>query len=660
MAEWEGVPGSGDKLHLRSGGTIRLDDEIGRGGEGKVLRVDGRPDSVVKLFQKPSTRDEFAAANARIQKLIHMIDSPPVNPTAGLGHPSLAWPEDIVFQQHGQSRWCWGYLMPAAGGHTLDAVSHPKVAAKKKIVASRRDLYGIAANLCSAVAAIHDAGYAIGDFHGENVLVNQRGLVTLIDADSFTVGQWRSAVGKEAFQAPEVLRTLRQTGLRYEDIARGPLQDRWALAVLLYRLLMLNAHPFDAQKLTGSGNETVELSIAGEYPHSHRSRAVPSDHKAKPREVLDPRLADLFEATFDGARGAGNPSVRPSPLEMRRALEQARASLVSCPDCSEDVPSSLPECGVCRLLHRRGTPTVRSKTSVSRPPPKPSHTSPAPPRGQGMMGAGSGQNSLSMQGITATPLPRPTSGSGTGVTNSGAGWQTKKPQRAKKGRRRFLLGATAIVAISWWLAGALPAADGDAADRGTLHATELVVLPAAVARPPVRPPPAPQPAEATAPRERRAGSPPLLGVPVDTPESGWVARPLGSDPFQDRLLHWDVERHGSQLQWLWGQSGRVLRIRNGAMPSRLQRSFSVGAGESVRLRGELRADRPGDASVRLQFLSRSGQVLDQRVAGATGGVDLNATAPTGSSAARVVFLVEPQAVADLGFSLDVTGAGARR
>jgi DNA-binding helix-hairpin-helix protein with protein kinase domain len=117
-----------------------------------------------------------------------------------------------------------------------------------------RYLYRVARNLSAAVAALHRSSYVIGDLNESNVLVNPSALVTLIDTDSFQVQERQNGrftihycpVGKLEYTPPELM------GKTLKEVTRLPEHDGYALAVLIFQLLMGGNHPFRAQWL-GSG-----------------------------------------------------------------------------------------------------------------------------------------------------------------------------------------------------------------------------------------------------------------------------------------------------------------------------------------------------------------------------------------------------------------------
>src|SRR5215470_17432417 len=84
-----------------SGQPIRLGARLGAGGEGSVYEVNGRPDTVAKIYHKPLTPE-------RAQKIVAMAS------LCGQGlQQATAWPSGIIMAD-GQTPH--GLLMPRVSG----------------------------------------------------------------------------------------------------------------------------------------------------------------------------------------------------------------------------------------------------------------------------------------------------------------------------------------------------------------------------------------------------------------------------------------------------------------------------------------------------------------------------------------------------------------
>jgi DNA-binding helix-hairpin-helix protein with protein kinase domain len=349
---------------------VRLDTELARGGEALVYRVHGQPALVAKVYTKAHPGYEH--------KLQWMRGNPPADPNRALGHPSIAWPEDLLRDVNGR---LVGFTMPFVPGAVpaLDVLS-PRRRAQVLPAFDRRYLHRTARNLALAVHALHSGDYVIGDLNQSNVLVMPSALVTVIDTDSFQVREPRPAqiviypcpVGKPDYTPPEL------QGQPFAGMVRLPEHDLFALAVLLFQLLMEGSHPFRGAWLPPGDPPTLEEKIVrGLYPYAvPQPREVAPPPDAAGLDALHPPLADLFDQCFRA--GHGSPRLRPAAEAWARALAEAEAALVTCRNghVHADHLRACPTCGSKnpRVVTRSGRPlaatarTVPARTAVARAP----------------------------------------------------------------------------------------------------------------------------------------------------------------------------------------------------------------------------------------------------------------------------------------------------
>ena len=319
---------------------VELGKELGRGGEGAVYEIVGRPGFVAKLYHQPVDADKALKLQGMARQ----------------AHPSLltiaAWPVDVLRAgSHGPIQ---GFIMPRVSGyqeiHSLYGPSHRKRAFPQ---ADWSFLVHAARNLASAFETIHARGHVIGDVNPGNVVVSAQALVKLIDCDSFqiTVGErlFLCEVGVPQFTAPE-LQERPFRGLR-----RSPDHDAFGLALLCFHLLFMGRHPF-AGRYRGKGDLPIERAIR-DYrfafgQHAAAQSMEPPPHTL-PFSALPRPVAGLFEQAFvpltPGQR-------RPAPREWLLALERLNRELRSCRrNALHKYPGSLPDCPWCALEQASGT-----------------------------------------------------------------------------------------------------------------------------------------------------------------------------------------------------------------------------------------------------------------------------------------------------------------
>lgn len=306
--------------------TLETAAPLGRGGEAQVYPIQSRPDQVAKIYAPGKATTE------RARKLVVMLANPPEVPTSGGEHVPLAWPTGLLTQPHDPNAVV-GFLMPRAYRvEQMIDYYNPQRRLEFCPLFDYRYLLRAARNLAATTRSIHARGYVIGDLKHSNVLVSQTALVTLVDADSFQVVDPQTGtlypcrVGTPDYTPPE----------RQHDIdsqaALTPAHDLFALAVLIFQLLMEGTHPF-AGVYTGEGDPPAfeERIAAGHFPYgSSPGPYRPGKRTAPPFEMLPPPLQKLFLQCFEA--GHADPSARPTAQTWQTELDAACNTLKLCAD----------------------------------------------------------------------------------------------------------------------------------------------------------------------------------------------------------------------------------------------------------------------------------------------------------------------------------------
>ncbi|MHB9133568.1 MAG: protein kinase domain-containing protein [Armatimonadota bacterium] len=305
----------------RSGHVVTVQDPpLAVGGEANLYAVPGTELLIVKVYHDPNK--EYA------DKLSVMIATPPDDPMASRGHPSIAWPIDRLITVDDSPR-CVGFVMPrVANMRSVFEYYNPKTRRKHCPLFHYRYLIRTARNLAAAFRALHERGYVVGDVNESNLLVSETALTTLVDTDSFQVsdGQriYRSPVGKPEFTPPEL------QGVRFRDVDRNTDHDKFGLAVLIFLLLMEGIHPFSGRRTDEGDAETLAERIsAGYFPYGV-GRRTPYEPMpfAPPIGILHPDVRALMRKCFEN--GHAHPAERPDAATWQVALDKAEHDLTTC------------------------------------------------------------------------------------------------------------------------------------------------------------------------------------------------------------------------------------------------------------------------------------------------------------------------------------------
>jgi DNA-binding helix-hairpin-helix protein with protein kinase domain len=301
---------------------LNLTASLGQGGEACVYAVANDDKLVAKVYHKPTV--------THAHKLQAMLANPPENPTANLGHISIAWPQELLQGVDGSGRII-GFVMPRIQGmRPIIDFYNPRTRRQHCPLFNYQYLLRTARNLAAAFAALHASRYCVGDVNESNILVSDTALVTLVDTDSFQVRDseknlvYRCAVGKPEFTPPELQNKI------FAQYDRENSHDLFGLAVLIFQLLMEGTHPFSGifQGMVEPPPYEARI-IAGHFTYSQQ-RQVPylPTPIAPPWEILHPSLQELFVRCFED--GHNNPQLRPNAQTWLSAIAQAEDSLVTC------------------------------------------------------------------------------------------------------------------------------------------------------------------------------------------------------------------------------------------------------------------------------------------------------------------------------------------
>ena len=354
---------------------------LGRGGEACIYTVPSDAEMVAKVYHKPDRK--------KAGKLEAMVLHPPENPTASLGHISIAWPSELIRAADGSNQII-GFIMPRIRGmRPIIDFYNPRTRRQHCPLFSYQYLLRTARNLAAAFAALHQAGYCVGDVNESNILVSDTALVTVVDTDSFQVKDpgtdivYRTPVGKPEFTPPELQNKT------FSECDRTISHDLFGLGVLIFQLLMEGTHPFSGIFQSLGEPPPYEARIAkGHFTYSINRRVPYIPTPIAPSwEILHPTLQQLFIRCFED--GHNNPNIRPNAQTWLLALAEAENALIACEKNPQHLYSNHQhKCPWCERSAKLGgrdpfpsTQAVAAKQHLKpRPMPKRRRTTPTPRR----------------------------------------------------------------------------------------------------------------------------------------------------------------------------------------------------------------------------------------------------------------------------------------
>ena len=321
-------------------GEVKLGKIINRGGAaGKIYINELNKQTVAKIFHNKSK------SSTNRQKLESMLLNRPNFPMVeknGIKYAQIAWPEAILEDDEG---FCVGYLMPLIKMDEAVPLDHiMQKATRKKLGLSDNYSHRIFAayNLASMVTALHKCGHFIVDLKPSNVSVYKENmLVAIVDCDGFSIQgekkRYPAEFVSEEYIYPE--------GMDQECDQMGEEQDKFALAVIIFKLLNGGIHPFSGiPRKTNEDMLTIQNRIEnyhyayGLWPDTYQTPAPYSIH-----EYFDKTTLEMFERAFTKS---GN---RPSAYEWQEHLWNLLHNLRPCKKNHNHVYFTSKGCGLCMM-----------------------------------------------------------------------------------------------------------------------------------------------------------------------------------------------------------------------------------------------------------------------------------------------------------------------
>ncbi|MCI5544549.1 MAG: hypothetical protein MR368_03650 [Azospirillum sp.] len=325
---------------------ITLGELINKGGAaGKIVEVKEHPQLVAKIFHS------LAKSSTNREKLQAMLlNRPAFSPALkngkefladdGKKYIQIAWPEAILENEEG---FCVGYLMPRIElnrAASLDHFMQRATRQKLKLPENYEYRIRIACNLSSMVAALHEKGHYIVDLKPSNVYVYKESmLISMLDCDGFSIlgdkARYPAEFVSEEYICPE--------GMEQGCDEMGEEQDKFALAVIIFKLLNNGIHPFSGTpRKNNSAPLTIQERIAqNHYAYGSWADLYQAPHPYSIHDYFAKDTLELFDRAF--VRGLK----RPSAQEWEQHLRKLIANLRHCKKNRNHVYFTSKGCGLC-------------------------------------------------------------------------------------------------------------------------------------------------------------------------------------------------------------------------------------------------------------------------------------------------------------------------
>lgn len=309
------------------------------GAAGKIYQDVSHPFLVAKIFHD---KNKSNTNRQKLEAMLHNRPNIPLIEHDGRNYVQIAWPVAVLEDDEG---FCVGYLMPLINTDEAVSLDHLMQKAVRKKIGLPENysnrLYA-AYNVASMVAALHKCKHYIVDLKPSNVSVYKKNMIVAVfDCDGFSIcgekGRYPAEFVSEEYIYPE--------GMAQNCEDMGEEQDKFALAVIIFKLLNNGIHPF-----SGTPRKTTDdmLPLQTRIEQYHYAYGLWPDSYQAPHpyslhEYFDKKTLELFDRAFLKNQN------RPSAKEWQMHLESLFRSIKTCKKNPDHIYFTGKGCGLCAM-----------------------------------------------------------------------------------------------------------------------------------------------------------------------------------------------------------------------------------------------------------------------------------------------------------------------
>lgn len=323
--------------------TIVLGEMLNKGGAaGKIYRDASHPKSVAKIYHE---REKSETNRQKLEAMLQNRPNIPTIPYKDKEYIQIAWPTALLEDNQG---YCVGYLMPEIEMQEAISLDHlMQKAVRQKLGISERyiDRVFAAYNITSVVAALHACGHYIVDLKPANVSIYKNTkLVALFDCDGFSIQGENNARYPAEYVSEEY---IYPEGMQQTCQQMGEEQDKFALAVIIFKLLNEGIHPFSGTPRKTNDMLSIQERIAGyHYAYGIWPDSYQAPHPYSIHDYFDKTTMNMFERAFT------KDAERPTALEWQNQLEFILKHLKQCKKDHNHAYFTPKGCGLCMVKEK--------------------------------------------------------------------------------------------------------------------------------------------------------------------------------------------------------------------------------------------------------------------------------------------------------------------
>ncbi len=250
------LPKENDYVYDDNNEKIQLKKELGRGGEGTVYTC-SQAEKVIKVYHKNCLTEE------RFQKIQLMVNNQP-------NIQELCWPEKLIYNA---SHEFIGYMMKNVGaykefGITVLKLDSLRVRQNTMAGWNRLSLVKLCLNLCNVFQKMHEKDIYMGDINPRNMMIipntYNNPKFMFVDCDSYQYHDYPCPVGTTPYTSPKLFKRYNKTPdtLEFGKVMRNEDDEGYAIASLLFGILMLKASPFQGKGVTNVNEAMMQYNFA--------------------------------------------------------------------------------------------------------------------------------------------------------------------------------------------------------------------------------------------------------------------------------------------------------------------------------------------------------------------------------------------------------------
>ena len=317
----------GTQIKTLFGGSIKVLEELGEGGQGIVYKVEQAGQKKALKWYKTTYLDTLAKRGSdNPNKFYTNVKN---NIMRGLPDPAFLWPSDITVW-HNDS---FGYVMDLRPDGYYEVADFLLLNVR---FASFRTAIDAAQHIVNAFRNLHNAGYCYRDMNDGNFFINPKnGKVLICDNDNVSPTNFDPGIkGKPGYMAPEIV---------MDTNTPDALSDRYSMAQILFMLFCLN-HPLEGKaftqlKPTREAQRRFYGSEALFMMDPHDQKNAPHPVANKNAIVMWKCLPDYMRQIFTTAfsqQALKRPAARPKEIDWLKVLTRFRSEIVPCA-CGNEV-----------------------------------------------------------------------------------------------------------------------------------------------------------------------------------------------------------------------------------------------------------------------------------------------------------------------------------